>query len=227
MTTVQTNPVSQSLLDTMNPKAAGAASTAEDAQNRFMTLLVTQMKNQDPLNPLDNAQVTSQLAQLSTVSGIDKLNTTLTSLMGSYQTSQSLQAAGMIGHGVLVPGSSIDLGSGGSAYMGVDLSAPVDSMTVNVRDASGKIVDTMDAGSHGSGVSVLQWDGKTSNGDAAPAGTYTFDISATSAGQKVSGSSITALSFGSVNSVSTSAQGVKLNISGVGSVDMTDVRQIL
>lgn len=227
MTTVQTNSVSQSLMDTMNPKAASATSTAEDAQNRFMTLLVTQMKNQDPLNPLDNAEVTSQLAQLSTVTGVDKLNTTLESLMGSYQASQSMQAASMIGHGVLVPGAGVELGSSGSAYMGVNLNAPVDSLTVNVRDSSGKIVDTMEAGSHGAGISVLQWDGKTSDGDTAPAGSYTFDISALSAGQKVASSAITSLSFGSVNSVSTSSQGVKLNVSGVGSVDMSDVQQIL
>ena len=74
-----------------------------------MTLLVTQLKNQDPLNPLDNAQVTSQLAQLSTVTGVNKLNTTLESLKASYQSSEALQAANMIGHGVLVEGNYVDL----------------------------------------------------------------------------------------------------------------------
>ena len=77
------------------------------AQDRFMTLLVTQMKNQDPLNPMDNAQVTSQMAQLSTVTGIDKLNNTLESLIGSVQTGQSYQASSMIGHNVLVAGNQV------------------------------------------------------------------------------------------------------------------------
>ena len=105
-----TNTVTADLLATMNGKKT-AATTAEDAQDRFMTLLVTQMKNQDPLNPLDNAQVTSQLAQLSTVTGIDKLNVTLQALQGSYQASQALQATDMIGRGVLVPGSTVTLRS--------------------------------------------------------------------------------------------------------------------
>ena len=105
MTTVNSNAtvLPQALLDQMNGSSAAKKSTAEEAQDRFLTLLVTQMKNQDPLNPLDNAQVTSQLAQLSTVTGIDKLNGTLESMMGSYQSNQALQAANMIGHGVLAP----------------------------------------------------------------------------------------------------------------------------
>src|SRR3990167_8083696 len=85
--------------------AAATASTAADTQDRFLKLLVTQMKNQDPLNPMDNAQVTSQMAQLSTVTGIDKLNVTLQALSDSMASSQSLQAASMIGYGVLVPGN--------------------------------------------------------------------------------------------------------------------------
>src|SRR5262245_57095214 len=108
-TTIQDKGMPQALLDTMNPKKTAAKTTAQEAQDRFMTLLVTQMKNQDPMNPLDNAQVTSQLAQLSTVTGIDKLNSTLESLMGNYRTSQALEAVSMIGHGVLTPGAGVDL----------------------------------------------------------------------------------------------------------------------
>ena len=90
-----------------------------------MTLLVTQLKNQDPMNPLDNAQLTSQLAQLSTVTGVNKLNTTLESLKASYQSSESLQAANMIGHGVLVEGNYVKL-PGGNGILGVDLASAAD-----------------------------------------------------------------------------------------------------
>jgi len=90
-----------------NTPAAAAKSSA--TEERFLTLLVAQMKNQDPLNPLDNAQVTSQLAQLSTVSGIDKLNATLQTLAGSFAQAQSLQAAVLIGHDVLVEGNALAL----------------------------------------------------------------------------------------------------------------------
>jgi len=221
--TIQNNVASPALLATMNG-AASTTSTAADAQNRFMTLLVTQMKNQDPLNPMDNAQVTSQLAQLSTVSGIDKLNGTLESLMGSYQASQSMQASSMIGHGVLVPGSSINLGSGG-AYMGADLTEAADDVKVTIRDGGGNIIHTADLGSKEIGTLSMQWDGSTDAGGSAPQGQYTFEVAATRAGKAITG--VTPLAYGSVASVSTNAQGVTLNVPGIGSVGISDVRQIL
>jgi len=223
MSTVQTNTVSNELLATMNPAKKSAQSTADAAQDRFMTLLVTQMKNQDPLNPLDNAQVTSQLAQLSTVTGIDKLNATLTTLMGSYQSAESLQAANMIGHSVLAPGSQTTL-AGGSALMGIDLSRAADSVKLTVYDSSGKAVHTVDLGKQQAGVQPLQWDGKTDGGAAAADGKYTFKVTATSNGESVD---VTALTLGQVGSVSTGSGGVKLNVTNVGTVSMADVRQIL
>lgn len=225
MTTVQTNTntVSKDLLAAMNPASNSTQSTADAAQDRFMTLLVTQMKNQDPLNPLDNAQVTSQLAQLSTVSGIDKLNATLTSLMGSYQSAESVQAAGMIGHSVLVPGNSTTL-TDGQALLGVDLAGPADSVKLSVFDSSGKQVHSIDLGKQDAGVQPFKWDGTTDDGTAAANGKYTFKVVATSNGESVAA---TALSFGQVGSVSTGASGVKLNVPDIGAVSMADVRQVL
>jgi flagellar basal-body rod modification protein FlgD len=109
MTTVQSTTSSTSAAS-----AATVASQTSAIQDRFLKLLVTQMKNQDPLNPMDNAQVTSQMAQLSTVSGIDKLNATVQALSDSMAAAQSLQAASMIGHAALVPGTEIDLLKGKS-----------------------------------------------------------------------------------------------------------------
>ncbi len=187
-----------------------------------MTLLVAQMRNQDPLNPLDNAQVTSQLAQLSTVTGIDKLNTTLESLKSSFQSNQSLQAASMIGRAVLVPGSDVML-SEGKAVLGVELSEPVDKLTISIRDASGKEVHSMELGSQEVGVLPLAWDGATSSGTATD-GKYTFELQATRGGEKVP---VQALAIGEVGSVSTGGQGVKLNLLNIGQVDLNEVRQIL
>ncbi|MGZ3236344.1 MAG: flagellar hook assembly protein FlgD [Burkholderiaceae bacterium] len=224
MSTVQNPGVTNNLLATMNPKSStSSTSDTAAAQDRFMTLLVTQMKNQDPLNPMDNAQMTSQLAQLSTVTGIDKLNTTVQSLMGTFQSGQSLQAAGMIGHGVLVPGSSIDLSSG-VGLLGVELTGPADSVKVNIRDGAGNVIHSIDLGAQEAGSLPLQWDGLTDSGATAPDGKYTFDVSAVLAG---SATTANALSFGQVSSVSTSSQGVKLNVPNVGSVNLADIRQIL
>lgn len=87
------------------------ANTSADLQNQFLTLLVAQLKNQDPTNPMDNNQLVSQLAQLNTVSGIEKLNTTLGSISGQINNNQSIQATTLIGHGVMVPGNEILVGN--------------------------------------------------------------------------------------------------------------------
>lgn len=222
-TTIQNNAPSQALLDAMNPTSNTAKSTAAEAQDRFMTLLVTQMKNQDPLNPLDNAQVTSQLAQLSTVTGIDKLNTTLESLMGSYQTSQSLQAANMIGHGVIVPGSGVDLVQG-QGVLGVELTDPADTAQITIYNESGLEVRKIDVNAPQVGTNLAVWDGKAADGSTAPDGHYTFKVQAALGSNAVTA---TALEFGVVSSVSTSAQGVKLSLPSRGDVNFTDVREIL
>jgi flagellar basal-body rod modification protein FlgD len=223
MTTISNTPVSSSLLATMNPAQASATDTASATQDRFMKLLVTQMQNQDPLNPLDNAQMTSQLAQLSTVTGIDKVNATLEALQGSFQSGQSLQATSMIGHGVFAPGSTLTL-SGGNALLGVELSEPADSVKVTIRDASGKAIHTMDLGASDAGTLPLAWDGSTDSGTAAADGQYSFEIAAVRGGQTVGA---TQLAFGQVVSVSSGAQGVKLNVPNIGAVNLADVRQIL
>jgi flagellar basal-body rod modification protein FlgD len=220
---IQDNAVSPSLLATMNPAKETATSGAAATQDRFMKLLVTQMKNQDPLNPLDNAQVTSQLAQLSTVTGIDKMNKTLEALIGSFQSNQSLQAAAMIGHGVLVPGAGLEL-VGGKGVFGLELAEPADNVQVTIRDASGAAVHVINVGSVETGMQPLQWDGSTDTGGTAADGHYTFEVNATRGGQKID---TTSLSLGQVMSVSTGAQGVKLNVPNIGAVNMTDVRQIL
>lgn len=220
---IQDNVVSPSLLAAMNPAKETAKSGAAAAQDRFMTLLVTQMKNQDPLNPMDNAQVTSQLAQLSTVTGIDKMNTTLESLIGSFQSNQSLQAANMIGHGVLVPGASVALVDG-KGVLGIELAEPADNVLVTIRDAVGQLVHKIDMGSMKVGTQQLQWDGATDNGGAAANGQYIFEVAAMRGGEKVD---VTKLAFGKVDSVSTGAQGMKLNIPSLGAVNFTDIRQIL
>ena len=220
MTTVSN--VSSDLLATMNG-SSGKKSVADDAQDRFMTLLVTQMKNQDPLNPLDNAQVTSQLAQLSTLTGIDKLNKTLESFVTGFQSGQAVQAAGMIGRGVLVPGNGVNLVEGKSVF-GFELENPADKVTVKVRNGDGDVVQTIDLGSAKAGVLPLAWDGKMADGEVAPDGKYTVEAVATY-GEETSKPK--ALTFGEVMSVTLGPQGAKLNLLGVGEASMADVRQIL
>jgi flagellar basal-body rod modification protein FlgD len=203
--------------------SAAANSQISATQDRFLALLVAQMKNQDPLNPLDNAQVTSQMAQLSTVSGIDKLNTTVQALSASMLASQSLQAVSMIGHPVLVPGSQIDL-AGGKANAALNLTQPADSVKVTITDTSGKIVRTLQLGAQNTGMVGVQWDGSTDAGTTAADGSYKFSATAVLGGNS---SAATTLSYGLVNSVAQTQSGVTVNVGQLGDISLTAIQQIL
>jgi flagellar basal-body rod modification protein FlgD len=202
--------------------ATTTKSAVQESEDRFLKLLVTQMRNQDPLNPLDNAEVTSQMAQLSTVSGIEKLNTALQAMSSSFAASQSLQAAGMIGRSVLAPGSSLLLQDGAAAG-GFELKQSVDHAVVTIKGAAGNVLASMDMGAQQSGNVMFQWDGVTSSGSNAADGSYTFEVSATQGGQKVD---VVNLALGRVGSVSLGASGVMLNTDVLGSLDVATVKQI-
>jgi flagellar basal-body rod modification protein FlgD len=237
MSTVNSAPgvISPDLLATMNPQKATSTNGTVDADtDKFMTLLVTQLKNQDPMNPLDNAQLTSQLAQLSTVTGVNKLNTTLESLKSSYQSSESMAATNLIGHAVLVEGNYAQLSSG-KAVMGVQLGTAADSVKVIITDPStGKDVQTIDLGGQPAGSIPLPWDGVVDptklnadgTGVALADGKYLIRVVATQGGVALTDAK--SLSLDSVVSVTTSAtDGVKLNLPTKGVVSMADIKQIL
>lgn len=215
------------LMATMNAKKTETDSVQADT-DKFMTLLVTQLKNQDPLNPLDNAQVTSQLAQLQTVTGVNKLNETLETLKSSYQSSESLAATNLIGRAVLVEGNSINLTQGKSVF-GVDLATPADNVQVIVTDPkTGKDVATIELGSLEAGTTPLAWDGSSDAVDAATLadGGYSFRVVATRGGQPLT--DVKGLSLDSVASVSTNSKdGVKLNLAGKGAMNLADIKQVL
>ena len=204
---------------TASTAAATSAASATAESDRFLKLLVAQMKNQDPLNPMDNAQVTTQMAQISTVSGIEKLNSTLE----SFSKAQSLQGVNMIGHEVLAPGNFINLSSGAAAA-GFDLPSKADSVSVNVLDSSGNVVRKLDLGAKDTGVSTFSWDGKNTDGTALADGTYSFQVAATASGKTVVP---TALAVGTVVSVIMDSTGSSLSVTGMGKVDVASVRQIL
>ena len=202
--------------------ARPAKSAAEETGDRFLALLVAQMRNQDPLNPLDNAQVTSQMAQLSTVQGIENMNKSLQALAASLGANQMVQAANLIGRGVLVPGDGIRP-SELQDIVGFELSRPADSVKVDIFNASGGLVRTLDYGARDAGINVMAWDGLDAGGNAMPDAQYRFRIQAAQDGQLVPA---TALHLGLVNSVSQDSQGVRLNLAGNGQASYADVRQI-
>lgn len=200
-----------------------STTTSEDIQNRFLTLLVAQLENQDPLNPLDNTEITSQLSQMSTVQGIEQLNTTLTSLVDSLADTQTIQASSLIGNTVMVPGSNLTL-SDGSAYGGVNLASAADSVTVSIYDASGNLVQTQSLGASEAGNVLFSWDGATSSGTTADDGSYTFKVSATNGASSVT---TDALQLGTVSALTRTTSGnFVLDLGSLGTFDFDDVEQV-
>jgi flagellar basal-body rod modification protein FlgD len=205
-------------------QSASSSSTTNDAasqQSQFLLMLTTQLQNQDPMNPMDNAAITTQMAQLSTVTGIEQLNTTLQSLTNSMQTTS---AASLIGQGVLVPGSSLSLSSSQAAG-GVTLTGPADSVSVTIKDSKGNTVQTLQLGAQkAAGVVPFAWDGTTTTGATAPDGSYTFTAQAVVSGTT---STPTTLSYGTVNAVTPGTSGATVNVGTLGSFALSAIQQVL
>ncbi|HQN45730.1 MAG TPA: flagellar hook assembly protein FlgD [Rugosibacter sp.] len=216
------NSATQALLNAANGTAKKTASATNDAQDRFLKLLTTQLKNQDPLNPLDNAQMTSQLAQISTVDGIEKLNATLQKLLSSSNDSEALQAAALVGHQVMVAGSGMQLTDAG-AVGGVELAANADQVKVTIKDANGLVMNTVNLGLLEAGVHNFVWDGKTDAGVQAVNGNYSMTVEALRGGDKVV---VTPLQLAGVQNINRSSQGVSLNLGALGLVTLNDIKQI-
>ncbi|SDD14117.1 flagellar basal-body rod modification protein FlgD [Variovorax sp. CF079] len=201
-----------------------------DSEQRFLKLLVTQLNNQDPLNPMQNAELTSQLAQMSTVSGIEKLNGTLSGLVNQTGTNQVLQAASLIGYNVLSPGNEIatkapEVGKDPAVVpFAVQLPGSAGDVEVKIVDAAGKTVRTLNLGSLPEGVNAVTWDGKADDGTVAPAGSYTFTVAADNNGTTVEA---TALTFSQVAAVKQGTSGVTLELASGRSIGLSDVRMFL
>ena len=206
-----------SLINATKPK------TGNQTEDRFLKLLVTQMKNQDPLNPMDNAQVTSQIAQINTVNGIEKLNSAFAGFSASVLSTQALQATGMIGHDVLAAGQTLNL-AGSHAVGGAALTEPVDDLVVTIMSASGQTMQTMHLGPQDAGSMMFDWDGKRDSGGSAAAGRYSFKLAATRAKQSVD---VTPLAMGRVSSVGINGSVLTLETDTLGAVEMGNVKRII
>lgn len=199
-------------------------SSASDLQGSFLTLLVAQLKNQDPTNPMENNELTTQLAQISTVSGIEKLNTTLGSVSGQLTNNQQLQASALIDHGVMIPGSKILAGNEATTPFGVELQQAADKVTATITDSSGKVVRTIDIGGLSAGVHTFTWDGSMTDGTSAPDGAYNVAINASNGGTQLVAQP---LNFALVNGVTNSNGSTLLDLGTYGTTTLDEIRQII
>ncbi|MDI3271395.1 flagellar hook assembly protein FlgD [Pseudomonas sp. AL03] len=217
----KTNTSADGLASATN-SATGKQSLGKDA---FLQLLVTQLKNQNPLEPQDNGEFVAQLAQFSSLEGITTLNTSVSKIAASNSSSQALQASSLVGRSVIAPGSKAVVDTSKSFSGEVVLPASVAGVTVKITDAEGKLVRTIDLGAQATGNSSFIWDGKDSAGKALASGTYTFAASTTIDSKAVS--LITNLPA-TVNSVTISQTGgeLMLNLAGLGSIALSKVKTI-
>lgn len=201
------------------------ASGSEDlGKNEFMELMIAQLKNQNPLEPQDNGDFIAQLAQFSSLEEIQGLSGSVQDVVGQFRSTQALQASAMVGRTVLVPSQTGILGASGSVEGVVDVPATTSSLRVDVVNSSGELVRQLDLGTAQAGQKSFEWDGKDGSGNVMPEGTYAIKAH----GSYTSGTEqLNTMVSANVDSVSLGTSGsVTLNLAGMGSIGLSDVRQI-
>ncbi len=224
-----TSTIASSVLSTMNSTSSttdSSTSAADDLQDQFLTLLTTQLQNQDPTDPMDNSEMVTQLAQISTISSIETVTSTLEGISSQISAAETLQASALVGNGVLIDGNTIQVEDGVTTPFGVTLGSDADSVTVTIKDSSGTVVRTLDEGDMSAGTQTISWDGLQDDGSTAVDGAYTFSISATTNDVAVAS---TALKYALVTGVTTdSSNAVALDLGGVNeNVALSDISLVL
>lgn len=197
----------------------------ELGQDAFLKLMITQMNNQNPLDPQSNSEFVAQLAQFSSVEGLERLNHSIDSLVGSFQSSQALQASSLVGRQVSVATEVANLTSGEEVRGTVNVPYDTRSVTLNVYSSTGELVFTDSLGAMGAGQQAFNWSGSDDVGNPLPSGRYRIEMTADYGGETLQlGTEMRA----NVDSVTVGANGtLTLNVDGVGPVLLSKVRNII
>ncbi|WP_308388922.1 FlgD immunoglobulin-like domain containing protein [Acidithiobacillus sp. AMEEHan] len=184
--TAAVNPFYASLQSTGASSSGSASSGASGlaSESTFYNLLITQLTNQDPLDPLSNQDLSAELAQFSVANGVNAIQGSLSSLMAQINQNQGLQAASLIGKTVSTSGNSLQL-SGGTAAGGYDLSADANNVDVLVQNSAGQTLAVLPQGAQSAGMQSFTWNGTDNSGAALPAGNYQFIVQAANGSQAV------------------------------------------
>lgn len=214
--------------NTQPSSSSSNVQSGQELQQQFMTMLIAQMKNQDPMNPTENSEMTSQMAQINTVSGIQDLNESLKGINSQINTSQQLQTSALVDRGVLVKGDNVLVTSEAgkdpqTTPFGISLGADADAVRVDVVGDNGQTVRSFNLGKQSAGVQTLSWDGRAESGESVASGKYHVTINATRGDQPVS---VDALQYARVNGVTQGQNGGRLDLGVYGSASLSDVYQI-
>jgi flagellar basal-body rod modification protein FlgD len=212
-----------SVLDSLTKTNATRQPSNSLGQDQFLQLMVAQLKNQDPMQPMQNGEFLSQMAQFGTVKGVQELQTSFSQLAGSLQSNQALMASSLVGRSVLVPGQvgSLVPGSGLAGAVNVPSSSNV---VVGIYDTTGQMVRHLDYGTQPAGQMNFVWDGVTDSGATAPAGNYQLRAVATAGAQSTAADTLVRARVDSVSLGG--SNGMQLNLAGLGTASLSDVKQI-
>ena len=191
-------------------------------QEDFLKLLMTQLQNQDPMEPMDNGEFMGQMAQFSTVSGITEMGESIDSLVGMYQGQQMSNSASMIGKQALVNGNWAQL-KGGQLGGAIDLTMAANDVRVDIKSESGEVMASLGLGSRMPGTQEFTWDGIKHDGTPAAEGDYYLSATAIRDGE----TTVPPMQvYGTVNSIQLKGGEVTLNVSGQGNVSFNNVNRI-
>ena len=198
----------------------------ELGQAEFLELMTSQLKFQDPLKPMENGEFLAQMAQFGTVSGINDLNANFNTMAASFQSNQALQASTLVGRKVLVPAEAGFLQDGAGMKGAIDLDQPASKLIVTVKNDAGQIVNRQEFGLQQAGLMDFEWNGLDENGTRMQAGEYSIEAEV-NRGTDVSAGSV--LSVVDVESVTLGnvGQDLTLTVTGLGDLNMSQVRKIL
>ncbi len=217
--------------------SAQSTDTADGTEDRFLKLLVAQLRNQDPLNPMDNAAVTTQLAQINTVRGIEDLNTKMGDFLKAGQQGSVVSSVGLMGRQVVVPGDAFDYDptrapAGATAQpgarFGFDVGSDATAVQVQLLDAKGTVLASQAMKDVPAGPVTFAWDGKDANGAAVPAGRLSVKVTAAQGATPLEAQGLVPATVVGVSQAPASAgAGAVIELEGGGSVPASDVKMIL
>lgn len=193
-------------------------------QSDFLTLMTAQLKNQDPFNPVDNTQMIAQMAQMSSVTGIAQMNTTLSGIATKLGATSATDAMNYVGKTVLTQGSTAYARTTGGIAGAVELDGAATNVNVTITDAKGAVLKTVQLGAQSAGTTAYDWDGTTDAGASAGAGPFKVNVAADNNGATVTSRSLV---WAPVESVSLPTGGdPTLTVTGLGSVKLTAIRSV-
>ncbi|MEW5756007.1 MAG: flagellar hook assembly protein FlgD [Pseudomonadota bacterium] len=222
MTTVNTKDVYENIGLSTKPKSTAKEMSAQD---QFLQLMLAQLKNQDPFKPMENGEFLTQMAQFESAAGIKDLQKSMDSIAVALQSNQALQASSLVGKSAMVPNGLNVLGSAGMRG-GIELDQSSGRVVLSIEDKAGQLVKRVELGPQQAGLFTFTWDGTDMSGKAMPHGVYKIKAEAWHGTKAEAARTFAISSVDSVN-IGRSGEGISLNLTGLGSWSLDNVKQVL